>query len=193
MTIATSIVDFDPEGDPASVEPHPMNARLHPEAQRVAMDESLTRVGWISAVIANRRTGRLLDGHERREEAIARGTTLPIMWVDIDEDDEAFVLATFDPIAALAEFDSSILAELVDIANIETVDLAGMLTDQIALIVGPPDLDDLADQYEPDSDAGSDPGSVWIRLEVSAETFDMWAEYRKRHPSDDVALSEAVS
>lgn len=194
MTTTNAIVKFDRAADPASVQPHPMNARVHPDAQKTAMNESLDRVGWIGAVTANVRTGYLLDGHERREEALARGETIPIIWVDIPEEDEAFVLATFDPIAALAEYDGAILAELLELADIETVDLTAMLTDQIALYEGPPPLDDLADDYDPslvgddDDETNDETGPGWLRLEVDPETLEQWRSHRAAFSSDNDAL-----
>lgn len=191
-----SIVDFELNGDPQTVQPHPRNARLHPDTQKAAMNESLDRVGWIGAVTANRRTGYLLDGHERREEAIARGETVPIIWVDIPEDDEAYVLATFDPIAALAEYDSSILAELLELADIETVDLTAMLTDQIAIFVGPPDVNDYNDDdYNPTltgGDSDSEPEGSWLRLEVSDDLLERWRTHRSGFTSDDTALAAVL-
>lgn len=193
MTTTNAIVKFDRAADPATVQPHPMNARVHPDAQKAAMNESLDRVGWIAAVTANVRTGHLLDGHERREEALARGETIPVIWVDIPEEDEAFVLATFDPIAALAEYDGAILAELLELADIETVDLTAMLTDQIALYEGPPPLDDLADDYDPslvgdDDETSDETGPGWLRLEVDPETFEQWRSHRAAFSSDNDAL-----
>lgn len=196
MTTVNAIVEFDREGDPESVRPHPMNARLHPDAQKAAMNESLDRVGWIGAVTANRRTGHLLDGHERREEALARGESLPIIWVDIPEEDEPFVLATFDPIAALAEYDGAVLAELAELADIETPDLSAFLNDYIALFVGPPDVNDYNDDdYDPTltgGDSDSEPEVSWLRLEVSGDLLKRWRTHRSGFTSDDAALAAVL-
>lgn len=100
---------------------HPNNPRRHPPAQRRATAASLRKVGWVLPVIENRRTGYLLDSHERVWQALAQGNAMvPFVTVDVDEADEAFVLATLDPIAALAEIDAGMYQKLME--QIETDD-----------------------------------------------------------------------
>lgn len=95
--------------------PHPRNWRKHPQRQASALTQSLSGVGWVQRVIVNRRTGRMLDGHLRAELARKQGkdTPVPVVYVDLSEDEEKAVLATLDPIAALAEADADVLADLV--------------------------------------------------------------------------------
>jgi len=91
---------------PDSFVPHPRNARRHPEKQIAALTESINRVGWIDPVIVNERTGLMLNGHARVELAKAMGVpNVPYVMVDVSPEDEAFVLATFDPVSALAQLD----------------------------------------------------------------------------------------
>ena len=98
---------------------HPLNYRKHPQKQREAVAGSLDRVGWIAPVIENRRTGNLLDGHERVWQALQNGNEgVPFVAVDVAEADEPFVLATFDPIAAMAEMDRALFAEVL--AQVDT-------------------------------------------------------------------------
>ena len=92
---------------------NPRNPRRHPQRQRDAVHDSLERVGWIAPVIENRRTGNLLDGHERVWQALATNSEVPYVLVDVAEADEAFVLATFDPIGALAEIDAAAFADVL--------------------------------------------------------------------------------
>lgn len=156
------------------------------------MDESLGRLGWIDAVIVNERTGHVLDGHDRIEEALERGSSVPLMWVDVAEEDEEFVLATFDPIAALAEWDPDRLGHLVESVDLETEALRHLLTDTLALVVGPPPLEDLGDEYDPDAVGGGSGGPDWLRLEVGEETLALWRAHRDGHASDDEALRELL-
>ena len=115
------ILGYEPAVDPTQLLAHELNARRHPGAQRDALRESLGRVGWVDVVKVNQRTGKVVDGHARVEEAITAGATVPVLYVDLDEKEERFVLATLDPISAMADFDSDVLSELL-----ETVDLGGL-------------------------------------------------------------------
>ena len=190
VQLENRIVELEREGDPSSVIPHPRNAREHPAEQRAAMDESLGRLGWIDTVIVNVRTKHVLDGHERQQEALDRGETVPILWVDVPEEDEAFVLATFDPIAAMAKYNPERLDGLLEDAGIETESLAAMLADELALLTGPPDpsdLDDLADEYDPGAVNHGD-GLADVHLRVTPEVVEQWTKHRAGFDSDASAL-----
>lgn len=113
------------EGMVAAVElvPHPQNWRRHPKEQARQLAGTLGSVGWVQRVIVNRRTGRMLDGHLRAELARKQGeaTPVPVVYVDLSEDEERAVLATLDPIASMAIADEATLAGLV--RSIEDADL----------------------------------------------------------------------
>ena len=64
------ILGYEPDVDPTQLLAHELNARRHPGAQRDALRESLGRVGWVDVVKVNQRTGKVVDGHARVEEAI---------------------------------------------------------------------------------------------------------------------------
>lgn len=82
---------------------HPHNWRKHPAKQKSAVKGSLDDLGWIDVVIENIRTGRLIDGHERIEEAEANGDAqVPYIQVDLSEAEEAQALLSLDATAALA-------------------------------------------------------------------------------------------
>jgi len=93
---------------------HPLNARRHPGQQRDAIRASLGAVGWVMPVMVNVTTGRVLDGHARIEEALTKGVPkVPVLYVTLDEAEEALVLATFDPIAAMATYDGETFGMLL--------------------------------------------------------------------------------
>ena len=99
---------------PESLLPNPKNPRRHPRAQRDALLGVLREVGVVQDVIVNRTTGRLVDGHLRVALAVQEGqTTIPVTYVDLTADQEALILATFDPLGALAELDAECLAMLL--------------------------------------------------------------------------------
>ena len=85
---------------------HPENWRIHPTEQGDALEAVLDDVGWVKAVTVNRKTGFLVDGHLRAMRALARGiTTVPVDYVELSPAEERTILATLDPIAALAVAD----------------------------------------------------------------------------------------
>ena len=93
---------------------NPANWRVHPQAQRDAMHGALNEVGWVQRVIVNRQTGYLVDGHERVWQALQNGDApVPYVEVDLDEAEEAYVLATLDPIGAMAQADKEQLDALL--------------------------------------------------------------------------------
>lgn len=168
---SNAITDYDPAVDPSELLAHPLNARQHPTHQRSALRGSLDRVGWVDTVKVNVRTGRIVDGHARVEEALESGATVPVLWVDLSDDDERFVLATLDPISALATYDHEILAELVDGLEIEAPAVDAMLADLMGEYGGPPpppDLDDLDDEHDGDT--------FWpvIRVKVPPDAYERW-------------------
>jgi len=101
--------------DPRSLIANPQNWRKHPKSQADAISGVLDEVGWVQDVIVNRTTGRLVDGHLRVEVAIqTKQETIPVTYVDLSEAEEALILATFDPISAMATADAEILRDLLD-------------------------------------------------------------------------------
>jgi DNA modification methylase len=100
----------------ASFQFNPLNWRRHGDVQRDALRTMLGDVGWVQGVIENRRTGNLIDGHARIEEALRDDPKqlVPYLVVDLSPAEERAVLATLDPIGALAEVDQAALDLLYD-------------------------------------------------------------------------------
>lgn len=93
---------------------NPRNWRMHPPSQRDALRGSLSEVGWVQQVLVNTVTGYVVDGHARVEEALSRGEpTVPVLYVELTPEEEAVVLATLDPISAMAAQDDEKLRELL--------------------------------------------------------------------------------
>jgi DNA modification methylase len=93
---------------------NPLNWRVHPKAQQDALAGVLSEVGWVQRVIVNQQTGHVVDGHARIGLAISRGEpSVPVLYVNLAPDEEAKVLATLDPIAALAGADKDVLDQLL--------------------------------------------------------------------------------
>lgn len=109
---------------------NPANWRVHPAAQQRALADVLDEVGWVQHVIVNRRTGHLIDGHLRAALADRRGDpTVPALYVDLSPDEEALVLATLDPIGALAATDRDKLDALLREVGTGSAAVQEMLAD----------------------------------------------------------------
>lgn len=128
--------------DPTQLLANPNNWRTHPGRQRDALRGSLAEVGWVQSVIVNRTTGHMVDGHARVEEAISRGEpTVPVVYVELDQAEEALILATLDPIAAMADSDGAKLAALLADVAVDDEGLRRLLGD----LAGNPPLAGLTD------------------------------------------------
>lgn len=117
---------------------NPANWRVHPRHQQEALAGVLDEVGWVQQVIVNQRTGHLIDGHLRVALAMRRGEpTVPVLYVDLDPEEEALVLATLDPLAALAAADAEKLDALLrDVSTNEAAvqEMLSMLAAQNGLV-----------------------------------------------------------
>jgi len=101
--------------DPASLQDNEKNWRRHPENQLAALSDVIAEVGWAGACLFNERTGRLVDGHARQKIALKNGTKkVPVLIGSWDEATEAKILATLDPIAAMATADAKALEALLE-------------------------------------------------------------------------------
>lgn len=99
---------------PTALVANPSNYRKHPKAQAAALAGVLSEVGWVQDVIVNKTTGHLVDGHLRLSLALERKEpTIPVVYVELTEAEESLVLATIDPLAALAQTDAAALDALL--------------------------------------------------------------------------------
>lgn len=113
---------------------HELNARRHPGHQRDALRGSLNEVGWVAPVIVSAKTGKILDGHARIEEALSKNEhgLVPFVKVDVSENEERTILATFDPITGLATYEREALDALLHEVDIGDAALQTMLSELAA-------------------------------------------------------------
>jgi hypothetical protein len=93
--------------------PHPLSFRLHPDAQRDMLAGSLKEVGFARSLLGYRLPDgriRLIDGHLRR--SIDPDMQVTVELLDVTEDEARKLLLTIDPLAAHAETDAEMAAEL---------------------------------------------------------------------------------
>lgn len=151
--------------NPETLEPNPMNWRTHPERQKKVLDAVLNEVGWAGVALFNKRTGHLIDGHARREWAIENGVEMPVLVGEWSERDEKKILATLDPIAAMAEQADDILRELLGGLESSNEELLKWASETLDLLTGPDPKVGLTDPdevpEEPEKPV-SKPGDLWI-------------------------------
>lgn len=149
------------EEPPDQLAANPRNWRTHPATQRMALRGSLDAVGWVQQVIVNKRTGNVVDGHARIEEALSRGEpAVPVLYVDLSEDEEALVLATLDPIAAMAATDDEKLRQLIAEISVDDAGLQSLL-DELAGDAAKPGLTDPDDVPEPSDEPWVKPSDLF--------------------------------
>lgn len=127
LSLKSRIIGHGEEA-PDNLTANPLNFRRHPKEQLNALRGSMKELGWIKTVIVNKRSGYVLDGHARVEEAIRQGLpSIPVTYVDLDENEEKLALAVLDPITELAYRDDETLKLLLDQANASDQDLKDFL------------------------------------------------------------------
>lgn len=121
------------EEDPTQLLANPLNFRIHPRPQQDALSGVLSEVGWVQQVLINQQTGHVIDGHLRVELAISRcEPTVPVLYVDLTPAEEALILATLDPIGAMAAMDAPKLEELIREVQTGDAGLQAMLAELAA-------------------------------------------------------------
>src|SRR5947207_1021847 len=104
------------------------NWRRHPAAQRTALRGVLEEIGYAAALIARRDadgTLTLIDGHLRKD--LDPEQVVPVLVLDVDEREAEALLATMDPISALARPDSKALIDLLSRVHTQSEPLADLL------------------------------------------------------------------
>jgi len=156
------------EAAPTQLLPHPKNWRLHSDAQGAAVSGALDQVGWVRDVIVNTRTGHLVDGHLRVALAIEAGQPLiPVVFVELDEAEEALVLATLDPLSAMALQDDSMLGDLL-----AEVDADGALGALVESLTG------ASEAWETTADFGD--AHLVTQADVDRRAAQLGAQFRER-------------
>ena len=119
------------------------------------MDE----VGIVDAVIARETEDglMLIDGHLRAD--LDADTVLPVLVVDLDEDEAGQVLATLDPLAAMAEANSEALRNLVETTEIP-IDWDVLMPD--AFPTQPEETGDPDATAVPPEEPTTERGDIWL-------------------------------
>ncbi|MBI4565181.1 MAG: DNA modification methylase, partial [Planctomycetes bacterium] len=146
------------------IKPHPRNWRTHPKRQREALKGILAEVGYADALLTRELPDgslQLIDGHLRAETT--PDMEVPVLVLDLNEEEAAKLLVTLDPLAAMAGSDGDRLESLL--AEVKTSDEAlGRMIRDLARDAGietsTPLEDDVA--LEPPEVAVTQPGDLWL-------------------------------
>ena len=151
-TLVTHLTHEDPE----QLLAHPYNWRIHDGYQRDALHAVLQEIGFAGAILVNDRTGHVLDGHLRVDLAIQAGAqTVPVLHLNATEEEEQTLLATYDPLGALAHADREVWAELTREVTPKTDPLKLMLTN-LALTYRPGTVSDSFTHFKENRDSDDD-------------------------------------
>jgi hypothetical protein len=137
--------------------PNPKNWRTHPKAQQDALRGVLAEVGLADACLARELPDgslMLIDGH-LRAETLGDGD-VPVLILDVTEAEADKLLATLDPLAAMAESDAAKFDALL--RNVDTGSEA--LQQMLAATAAQAGLyESLSDASGEDSEGGDDESS----------------------------------
>lgn len=105
------------------------NWRTHPKRQQDVLKGLIEEVGFADAVIARELqdgTLRLIDGHLRTETAGSQ--EIPVIVVDVNDEEEAKLLATFDPLSEMAGTNADALMTLLEGVETDSKHISEMLS-----------------------------------------------------------------
>ncbi len=108
--------------------PNPKNWRTHPDAQRDAVRGVLADIGYADALLARENSMgqlELIDGHLRAETT--PDVLVPVLVLDISEEEADKILLTHDPLAAMAGADRERVSDLVESCEFEHPQVVQML------------------------------------------------------------------
>jgi len=153
------------------IRPNPHNWRRHPESQSSALEGMLADVGFADAVIARETEDglELVDGHLRQE--IMGDEVIPVLVVDINEEEAKRMLVTLDPLAAMAETDKAMLESLLATLHFDSEDVVSML-DNLTNAVTVSDILDELPIPTGESDKQEADEMVVISLRMEGETWE---------------------
>jgi hypothetical protein len=105
--------------------PHEQNWRNHPDAQREALKALYAEVGFARSLLAYELPDgrlKLIDGHLRRE--LDPDMLVDVEILNVDDAEARKLLLSMDSVAALAEADQEVVAQLREVTQADSPALA---------------------------------------------------------------------
>jgi hypothetical protein len=125
--------------------PNSKNWRVHPKAQAAALRGLLSEIGYADALLARELPDgglQLVDGHLRAETTPS--AMVPVLILDVSEEEADKILLTLDPLASMAESDSERLQALLNNVRLDSPAVEELLRqtagDQVWRLVHPEDF-----------------------------------------------------
>jgi len=106
---------------------HPLNPRIHPDAQKNALSAILGEIGFARSLLVYETADgklQLIDGHLRKELFEDQEVVVEIL--DVNEEEANVLLLSLDPLASLAQFDSPTLEALRKAAQTQSEELQNL-------------------------------------------------------------------
>lgn len=144
--------------------PNPRNWRKHPKAQADALRGILSEIGYADALLARELADgslQLIDGHLRAETT--PDADIPVLVVDVSEEEADKLLASLDPLASLAVADVAKLESLLSTLHTDSPSLSEVwsnLAKENGIAVEQMIVEDSIP--EPPKVAITQPGDLWI-------------------------------
>lgn len=151
MSLKNKIVNFATV-NPSELQEHPLNFRVHPKQQIEGMSGILDEIGWLDAIKVNVNTGTIVDGHMRLRIALEKQEEeVPVIYLDLTEEEEKKALLTINPIATFAKENSDKIQQLIDIVSISDERMKSIV-DKYARRNGAETPEDKEEAQEDDAD-----------------------------------------
>jgi DNA modification methylase len=125
--------------------PNPRNWRVHPTAQAAALKGLLAEIGYADALLARELPDgglQLIDGHLRAETT--PDMQVPVLVLDVSEEEAEKILLTLDPLAAMAEPNTERIKALLQTVRTDSAAVEDLLRrtagDQVWRLIHPEDF-----------------------------------------------------
>jgi len=149
---------------------NPRNWRTHPKAQTAALRGLLSEIGYADALLA-RELGdgrlQLVDGHLRAETTPS--AMVPVLVLDVTEEEADKLLLTLDPLAAMAGADTERIGKLLETVRSDSPAVEELLRrtagDQVWRLIHPEDFIEPPAQIDRAGELqkkwGTETGQLW--------------------------------
>jgi hypothetical protein len=171
----------------SELRPNPRNWRRHPTEQAEALRGLLDDVGFAGAVLARETPDglELIDGHLRTD--LAGDAIIPVLVLDVTEAEADKLLATFDPIGAMATSDAEDLASLL-----ETVETENKVVQELLQRISGPISEDTS-KLVPLSEQ-KPPAISWVLIGIPTVRFcEISSDIEKLSLIDEIVIETTVN
>lgn len=164
----------------------PRNARLHPESNMAAIQQSLKAYGQRKPIVVNARTGAIEAGNGLFQAAVKLGWTHIAVVMVTDDEDTAKGYAIMDNKSALlAEWDFPVLKDLL-----QELDTGAFDMDLTGFNQG--EIEDLMTQFQVIEPGKTDDDAIPKEVETICKTGDLWQLGNHRLLCGDATRAEDV-